>query len=376
MGLLDYYRRFDDVGHEEVNVELRERRRREKMLALQEVPTLDLSSTEWPDFPHSEIMNAAIYAARGRVNSYPDRHAKDIRRQLAERHGLEPEQFVIGNGAAELLQAATLVLVHRGEELVTPWPSYPLYPLMAQRAGGRPVPIDLRGGRADLDAVLDAVGPDTRAVVVCNPNDPTGTYVTSEEIGTLASRLPDHVHLMVDEAYIEFQDVEPRDSVLKLVDAFPRMLVFRTFSKIWGLSGLRAGYAVGSRASGELLSSIAPALGVNVLVQAGVGYALQMDDTAIEKRRQQVIEQRRRMFDELHDMPIEAPESQANFVWLNATNLNGAQLAARLEEKRVLVAPGAPLGADDCVRASIWYSGATGRLLSALEEAVASPQAG
>lgn len=373
MGLLDYYRRFDDVDHEEVNQQLRERRRREKMLALQEVPTLDLSSTEWPDFPHSEIMNAAIYAARGRVNSYPDRHSKEIRRHLAERHGLEPEQFVMGNGAAELLQAATMALVHRGDELVTPWPSYPLYPLMAQRAGGRPVAVDLRSGRADLEAVRAAVTERTRAVVLCNPNDPTGTYVTSDEVGSLASSLPKDVHLLVDEAYVEFQDVEPRDSVLKLVDAFPRMLVFRTFSKIWGLSGLRAGYAVGSRASGELLGKIAPALGVNVLTQAGICYALSMDETAIEKRRDMVIEQRRRMFDELHDLPVDAPASQANFVWLSATGLNGAQLAARLEEKRVLVSPGAPLGADDCVRASIWYSGATGRLLSALREAVEQP---
>ena len=370
MGLLDYYRQYDDIDPEEINRGLRERRRQEKMLALQEVPVLDLSSTEWPDFPHSEIMNAAIYAARGRVNSYPERHAKEIRRQLAARHEVEPEQIVVGNGAAELLQAAALVLIGRGEELVTPWPSYPLYPLMAQRAGGRPVAVDLRGGRADLDAVRAAVGDDTRVVVICNPNDPTGTYVSAEEIGTLAASLPEHVHLLVDEAYIEFQDVEPRDSVMRLVEAFPRMLVFRTFSKIWGLSGLRAGYAVGSRASGELLGSIAPALGVNVLTQAGICYALGMDESAIEKRRQLVIEQRRRVLDELHELPVDAPETQSNFVWLHASGMDGAALSARLEEKRVLVAPGGPLGADDCVRASIRYAGATGRLLSALREAV------
>jgi histidinol-phosphate aminotransferase len=369
MGILDYYRQYDDIDPETINRGLRERRRREKMLALEEVPTLDLSSTEWPDFPHSEIMNAAIYAARGRVNSYPDRHATEIRRQLAERHEVEPEQIVMGNGAAELLQAAALVLVHRGDELVTPWPSYPLYPLMAQRAGGRPVAVDLRGGHADLEAVRDAVTPSTRVVMVCNPNDPTGTYVSAEQLGTLAASLPEHVHLLVDEAFIEFQDVEPRDSVLRLVDAFPRMLVFRTFSKIWGLSGLRAGYAVGSRASGELLGSIGPALGVNVLTQAGICYALGMDESAIEKRREMVIEQRRRLLDELHDLPVDAPDSQANFVWLHAAELSGAQLAARLEEKRVLVAPGGPLGADDSVRASIRYAGATGRLLSALREA-------
>ena len=375
MGILDYYKQFEDVDVEEINKGLRERRRREKMLALQEVPTLDLSSTEWPDFPHSEIMNAAIYAARGRVNSYPDRHATDIRRRLAERHDVEPEQIVMGNGAAELLQAAALVLVHRGDELVTPWPSYPLYPLMAQRAGGRPVAVELRGGRVDFDAVRDAVGPKPRAVVICNPIDPTGTYATAEEIASLASELPEHAHLLVDEAYVDFQDVEPRDSVLRLVDAFPRMLVFRTFSKIWGLSGLRAGYAIGSRASGELLGSIGPALGVNVLTQAGISYALSMDSSAIDKRRAMVIEQRARLLQELHDMPVDAPDSQANFVWLHATGLNGAQLAARLEEKRVLVAPGAPLGADDHVRASIWYSGATGRLLSALHEAIGDPAA-
>ena len=370
MGLLDYYRQFDDVDHETVNRELRERRAREKLLALQEVPTLDLSSTEWPDFPNAEIMNAAIYAARGRVNGYPDRHAKQIRRELADRHGIEPEQVVFGNGSAELIQAAAMVLVHRGDDLVTPWPSYPLYPLMAQRAGGRPVAVDLRGGHVDLDAVRDAVTPQTRAVVICNPNDPTGTYVSSDALAGLASSLPDHVHLLVDEAYIDFQDVEPRDSVLKLVDAFPRMLVFRTFSKIYGLSGLRAGYAVGSRASGELLGSIGPALGVNVLTQAGICYALQMGERDIDKRREMVIEQRRRIHDELHDLPIDAPESQANFVWLHAAGMSGAELAARLEEKRVLVAPGGPLGDDDSVRAAIRYSGATGRLLSALREAV------
>ncbi|MDQ3936071.1 MAG: histidinol-phosphate aminotransferase family protein [Actinomycetota bacterium] len=370
MGLLDYYRQYDDVDPEEINQQLRARRAREKMLALQEVPTLDLSSTEWPDFPNSEIMNAAIYAARGRVNGYPDRHSTQIRRELARKHDVEPEQIVMGNGSAELIQAAALVLVNRGDELVTPWPSYPLYPLMAQRAGGRPVAVDLRGGRADVEAVRAAVTDATRAVVICNPNDPTGTYLSADEIGSLASSLPDHVHLLVDEAYVEFQDVEPRDAVLRLVDAFPRMLVFRTFSKIYGLSGLRAGYAVGSRASGELLGSIAPALGVNVLTQAGICYALQMGERDIDKRRELVIEQRRRLLDELHDLPIDAPETEANFVWLHAAELSGAQLAARLEERRVLVAPGGPLGDDDCVRASIRYSGATGRLLSALRDAV------
>ncbi|TMM13232.1 MAG: aminotransferase class I/II-fold pyridoxal phosphate-dependent enzyme [Actinobacteria bacterium] len=369
MGLLDYYRQFEDIDQEEINRELRARRARERALALAEVPVVDLSSTEWPDFPHSEIMNAAIYAARGSVNSYPDRHASAVRRLLGERHGVEPEQIVVGNGAAELLQTASLVLLGPGDELVTPWPSYPLYPLMAQRAGGRPVPVDLEGGRVDVDALLGAVGDRTRVVVLCNPNDPTGTYLASDAVGALASSLPESAHLLVDEAYIEFQDVEPRDSVLRLVDAFPRLLVFRTFSKIYGLSGLRAGYAIGSSASTSLLASIAPALGMNVLTQAGISYALEMGEIEIARRREMVVGQRQRIMRELHELPVDAPESEANFIWLHAAGLTGAQLAAGLEEARVLVAPGGPLGADDHVRASIRGAAATDRLLRGLREA-------
>jgi histidinol-phosphate aminotransferase len=206
--------------------------------------------------------------------------------------------------------------------------------------------------------------------MLCNPNDPTGTYLTAEQVGAFASSLPDDVYLLIDEAYIEFQTAEPRNSVVRLVDAFPRIVVFRTFSKIYGLSGLRAGYAIGSGSATDLLASIAPALGVNVLTQAGVNYALDLGDVAVATRHKAVAEQRRRVFDELHDLPVDAPESQANFVWLHASGLSGAELAARLEEKHVIVAPGGPLGADDHVRASIFNAPHTGRLLSALRDAV------
>src|SRR3954447_9598526 len=185
MGLLDYYRQFEDVDEEEANRVRRERRARERAMELERVPTIDLSGTEWPNFPNSEIMNAAIAAARGRVNGYPDRHATAVRRALAERHRVEPEQVVVGNGAAELLQSAALTLLRDGGELVTPWPSYPLYPLMAQRAGGRPVPVELAGGRGGLDGVNPAVTDRTRVVVICNPNDPTGTYVDSHALAGL-----------------------------------------------------------------------------------------------------------------------------------------------------------------------------------------------
>ena len=367
MGLLDYYRQFDDVDQEEYNRGLRERRAREKAMALEQIPVLDLSGTEWPDFPNSEVVNAAIYTARGRVNGYPDRYAAPVRTKLAERHGVAPEQIVVGNGAGELLVAAAHVLMQPGDELVTPWPSYPLYPLMAQRAGGRPVAVD----DASLDALLEAVGERTRIVVLCNPNDPTGVYFAADAVAGLASQLPEHVTLLVDEALIQFQDEEPEDSVLRLVDSFQRLAVFRTFSKIYGLSGMRAGYAVASPSASDLLGGIAPALGVNALTQAAVAQALKIGDPEIQRRRELVVEQRRRLLSALHDLPVDAADSQANFVWLHAPGLSGAELAGRLERGGVLVAPGGPLGADDHVRAAVRGGAATERLLSALTQALA-----
>ncbi len=370
MGLLDYYRQYEDMSPEEVNQGLRERRAREKALALEQVSVCDLSRTEWPDFPDSEVVNASIFAARGGVNGYPDRHATEVRTMLAERHRVEPARIVLGNGATELLQAAADRLLSDRTKLVTPWPSYPLYPLMAQRNGARPVPVDLpRSGRIDRDALLEAVDDRTRLLVLCNPNDPTGAHLGSEELARLLEGLPEHVHLLLDEAYVQFQDREHEDAALRLTDRFAQLIVFRTFSKVYGLSGLRAGYAVGAGSATEVLASLAPVLGVNVLTQAAVIQALKIGDPEVERRSRLVQEQRRRVVTALHDLPVDAPDSQANFAWLSAAGLSGAELAARLERSGVLVAPGGPLGDEDHVRVSIRGPAATGRLLAALRDA-------
>lgn len=368
MGLLDYYRQFQDMDQEEVNKGLRERRRQEKLLALEEVPVLDLSSTEWPEFPNAEVVNASIYVARGRVNGYPDRHAARIRRALGERHGVEPERIAVGNGASELLQATAFTLLGPGDELLMPWPSYPLFPLMAQRAGARPVPVDLSGGRVDVPALLGSLSERTRAVVICNPNDPTGTWMAPEAVAELAERLPEEVHLLLDEAYADFVTSGDPDGCIRLTDRHPRILVFRTFSKAWGLSGLRAGYAVGAPGAGQLLEAIVPALGVNALTQAAVEQALKIGGREIERRVRAVAAQQERIATELHDLPVDAPRGEANFVWLRAAGLTGAELAGRLEREKVIVAPGAALGDDDHVRAAVRDDASTNRLMHALRK--------
>jgi histidinol-phosphate aminotransferase len=370
MGLLDYYRQFEDVDLERLNRRRRARRAREKRLALERAPDLDLSGTEWPEFPNSEVVNASIYTARGRVNGYPDRHATALRRALAERHALAPEQIVVGNGAAELLQAAAMALLSAGDELVTPWPSYPLYPLMATRAGAKPVAVDTGPDGTELDALVEAVGAGTRVVVLCNPNDPTGSYLSADAVGGLLASLPDHAYLLLDEALVHFEDVDGIDSCLRLIDAFPRLLVFRTFSKIYGLSGLRAGYAAGSRAAGAVLDAIAPVLGVNALTQSAVDQALKIAGPDIERRRAMVLRERTRLLDALRELSVDTTPSQANFLWLRAPGLSGAELAGRLRARGVLVAEGGALGAADRVRASIRGPSASDRFLSALSQAL------
>jgi histidinol-phosphate aminotransferase len=358
VGFRDYYRQFDDIDEAKLNLERRERRRREKAAALERPPDIDLSGTEWPDLPHSEIVNAAIARARGFVQRYPDRHATAARRLLAERHELVPDQIALGNGAAELLQSAALALLSPGDELVMPWPSYPLYPLLAAHAGATPVSVEDR-------AVADAVNDRTKAVVICNPNDPTGSYVPSVELRELLTALPDGVHVLLDEALIHFQDTEDVDACLRLVDDFPHLLVVRTFSKIYGLSGLRAGYAIGS--DPRLLAATAPVLGINALTQAAIEYALRNGDAEIERRRQAVARERSTLTDRLRELGVDVTDSQANFLWIRVRNLSGDELANALRKQGVIVAPGGPLGEDHHIRAAIRNEPATNRLLRAIE---------
>jgi histidinol-phosphate aminotransferase len=357
VGFRDYYRQFDDIDEAKLNIERRERRRREKQAALEVVPDIDLSGTEWPDLPDSEIVNAAIARARGRVNGYPDRHATAARRLLADRHGLSPDQIALGNGAAELLQSAAVALLSPGDELVMPWPSYPLYPLMAAHAGATPVSVD-HGSPIPF-------GDRTKAIVICNPNDPTGSYTSSEELGALLSSVPEHVHLLLDEALVHFQDTEDVDACLRLVDAFPRLLIVRTFSKIYGLSGLRGGYAVSS--DPRLLAATAPVLGVNALTQAAIEHALRNGDAEIDRRRRAVARERRVLTDRLRELGVDVSDSQANFLWIRVRDLNGDELANALRKQGVIVAPGGPLGEDHHIRVAIRNEQATQRLLRAVQ---------
>jgi histidinol-phosphate aminotransferase len=364
VSLLDYYRQFEAMSEEEVKEALRidAAERKRKALARQE--TLDLSQTTWPELPHPRVVAAITFVARRGLNRYPHLRGSDLRDELAARHGLERARVILGNGAAELLSSATRALIEPGQRLLTTWPSYPLYPIMARRAHGRAVPVS--GGVDELLAA--AHEPDTRVIALASPNDPTGELINASELRRLLDGLPDGVAVLLDESLVEFVDAQPTGASLALLDDHPRLFVFRSFSKAWGLAGLRVGYALGGPGSEDLLAELAPDLGVSEASQAGAFEALRTCSELIVHRVRAISEERRRLTAELRDRGFEVTDSQANFLWVAHPLLDGGELAARLASAGVLVAEGSALGEHRHVRIAIRSRAASDRLLGAIDK--------
>jgi histidinol-phosphate aminotransferase len=363
VGLLDYYKQFEGLSEEEVNAGLRAEADERKRKALTQVQKLDLSQTTWPELPHANIANAITFAARRGLQRYPHLRGSELREELAERHGVESACLILGNGAGDLLSAATRALIEPGQELLTSWPSYPLFPIMARRAHGQAVPIS--GG---VDALLDAVPRhNTRVVALANPNDPTGELLAIDELQRLLDGLPDGVAMLLDESLIEFVDVQPIDASLALLKDHPGLFIFRSFSKAWGLAGLRIGYALGGPGSENLLAELAPDLGVNDLSQAGALEALRTASDLLERHVRTVAVERSQLTSALRKRGIEVTDSQANFLWAAHPSMDGGALAARLEQAGVLVASGEALGEPRYVRISVRNSAASDRLLRAID---------
>jgi histidinol-phosphate aminotransferase len=367
-GLLGYYQQFEAMTDEEVSAQLKEVAAERRRKALTRVEPLDLSTTTWHEFPHPDVVAAVTYAARRGINRYADPHATQLRTEIGRRHGLEPDRVVVGEGAAQLLAAAAATLLDAGDELITPWPSYPLYPIMAKRARGNPVPVPGR----DRDAIFEALSGRTRLLVICNPNDPTGAYSTTEELDALLSGLPDEVTVILDEALVDFVDAEPPGASLALLDDHPRLIIVRTFSKAYGVAGIRCGYALGGPGSEHLLERLELPLGLNGLAQAGGLEALRKCGPLVAQRRATVVAERKRLLSELTERSIDVAPSEANVLWLSVPGVEGADLSARLDRFGVRVKKGAEFGASDHIRVTVQDRAAGDRLLRALDGALKS----
>jgi histidinol-phosphate aminotransferase len=366
--LLRYYRQFEGLSEAEVNERLRAESDERRARDLARIEPLDLSRTTWPEYPPPAVVNAITYAARRGLHRYLDPHATALRSELAHHLDVDEDRVVVGGGIAQLMGAAAQALLEPGDELVTPWPSYPLYPAIARRSRGSAVPVPGFGPEAILRAVNDR----TRLVALCNPNDPTGELVSATDLAALLEALPERVVVLLDEALPDFVASEPRDAALDLLAEHPRLLVFRTFSKAWGMAGLRCGYAVGAPGAEPLLAQLEPELGLNELAQAGALEALRMAPRIVAGRAAAVARERARLAAAATAAGLHVAPSQANVLWLGADGIDGAELARRLGRAGVIAAPGGPLGDPARVRLTIPpHADASDRAGRALESAAA-----
>lgn len=331
-----------------------------------------LASNESPLPPHPKVVEA-IAAAATQINRYPDPGARLLRTRIAERLETEPGRVAISNGSCEILLAASLALCEPGDEIVFAWPSFSIYPYMAPLSGAREIRVPLNDdAEHDLDAMLEQITAATQIVVVCNPNNPTGTYLPVDRLGAFLEQVPTRTTVILDEAYIEFQAVEDPDHSLDLLGRFPNLVLLRTFSKIYGLAGLRVGYALCSTQFRAAVDAVRQPFSVNLLAQVAACEAILHQDDVIDRVERNVVE--RTLVEEgLAELGLETADSQANFVWVGLGGRDEAEVVASLAKAGVAVRPGAALGGPGNLRVTYGTRAENERFLAALAETISAP---
>jgi histidinol-phosphate aminotransferase len=326
-----------------------------------------LASNESPTPPHPKVVEA-IAAAAGAMNRYPDPDATLLRRRIAERYDTEPARVAVGNGSCEILLAAAEALCEPGAEILYSWPAFSMYPYLAALTGAREVRVPLGEGDVhDLDAMAAEVTAATQLVLVCNPNNPTATHIPAAEVAAFCARLPAHVTVILDEAYVEFQAHDDPDASVDLLAGLPNLVVLRTFSKCYGLAGLRVGYALGSPKFRAAVDAVRQPFSVNALAQAaGAEAILHQDD--VSRRVESTIAERLRVEEGLRALGLATSDTHANFSWVDLGDAEEAAVLAGLAERSIAVRPGTPLGDPGHIRVSYGTAAEDARFLAALGE--------
>jgi histidinol-phosphate aminotransferase len=296
-------------------------------------PSHRLFLNENPHPPLPSVVQVISDAAQG-ANWYPEIAPTELVRALAHRLDVPETDVVTGPGSVGIYQQIGQAMLADGDEVGYAWPSFEAYPIVTRTAGARAVEVPLRDGRHDLAAMAARVTARTRAVFICNPNNPTGTAVRRAELVSLLDQLPPSVLVVLDEAYHEFvRDPDVPDGI-DLYRKWPNLLVLRTFSKAYGLAGLRVGYAVARRPIAEALRKCAVPCGVGrIAVQAALA-SLSVEDELFA-RVDSLVGERERLRAELLACGLPVPPSEANFLWLGLGPA-ATDVARRLESEGLL----------------------------------------
>ncbi|HEV3170167.1 MAG TPA: histidinol-phosphate transaminase [Actinocrinis sp.] len=298
--------------------------------------TFKLASNENPYPPLPGVLEAAIGAA-GSFNRYPDFACSNLLEELAAAYDVPVDHIAAGTGSVGVAQQLLQVAAGPGDEVIFAWRSFEAYPILTQIAGATAVMVPLRDERHDLDAMAAAVTGRTRLIFVCTPNNPTGAVVHRDELERFLDRAPDDVLVVIDEAYTEFvRDPECVDG-LELYRERPNVCVLRTFSKAYGLAGLRVGFAVAHPPVATALRACAVPFGVSCVAQAAAVASLHARPALME-RVEALVAERTRVVGELRRRGIAVPDTEANFYWLRLGDRT-AKFAAACEEAGVTVRP-------------------------------------
>jgi len=327
-----------------------------------DVVSYKMSSNENPYPPLPGVLEA-VAASAAQMNRYPDMGATALREAVAADLGVTPEEIVTGTGSSGVLSAIVGAACEADDEVVYAWRSFEAYPIMVALSGARSVQVPVTAeGRHDLAAMAGAITRDTRLVIVCSPNNPTGPVVTAAELEEFLAQAPADVLVVLDEAYVEFvRDPEAAEG-LEVYRAHPNVVLLRTFSKAYGLAGLRVGYAVARpQLAASLRSCVIPFAVTELAAQAALA-SLSVKDALLE-RVADLVEERCRLLAGLRDLGYDVPDTQANFVWLPLAGHTQA-FAEAADARGLSVRPFPGEG----VRVSVEAPEATDRLLEVASE--------
>jgi histidinol-phosphate aminotransferase len=310
-----------------------------------------LASNEGPYGPFPAALEAIAQCA-GELNRYPDGGAYRLTAALAERHGVRFEEVAVGSGADGVVDCLSQSILAPGDEIVCGWPSFPSYVIDALKLGGVPKTVPLRDHRFDLDALLDAVGPRTKIVYVCHPNNPTGTMNTRAELDAYFERVPGHVLTVLDQAYFEYvDDPDYPDGIEVYAKAGLRVLVLRTFSKIYGLAGLRVGYGVGPASVVRMAAKVRRAFDITTPAQEAALASLDSPGE-LARRRTLNAEGRVELARCLRSHGFDCPPAVGNFLYADVGE-DARPLFELLLRQGVIVRPLRGFGAPGAIRVTV-----------------------
>ena len=328
-----------------------------------------LASNEGPYGPLPAAADALARAAT-ELNRYPDGGSYRLHAALAERHGVALEEICVGAGADGCIDMISQAVLDPGDEVVCGWPSFPSYVIYSRKQGAVVHTVPLVDHRYDLDALLAAVTPRTKLVYVCHPNNPTGTMNTAAELDAFFERLPEHVLAVIDQAYFEYIDRDDYpDAVERYMKAGRRVAVLRTFSKIYGLAGLRIGYAVAPREVCAALAKVRRPFDITTPAQVAALASLG-DSAELARRRAVNSDGLGRLDTVLRDHGFDPVPSVGNFLFAE-TDGDSGELFERLLREGVIVRPLAGFGAPNAIRVSVGTPAEIDALAAALDRVLA-----